>query len=55
MAASCQKQATERRQCSGNENEKAVLSAAGGKEQDLALLLLKHYHQSITSCEANSM
>lgn len=33
MAASCQKQATVRRECSGNENEKAVLSTAGGKEQ----------------------
>lgn len=33
MAASCQEQATVRRECSGNENEKAVLSTAGGKEQ----------------------
>lgn len=33
MAASCQEQATVRGECSGNENEKAVLSTAGGKEQ----------------------
>ena len=48
MAASCQKEATARRGCSENENEKAVLSTAGGKEQkqDLAPLLLNHSPKS---------
>lgn len=48
MAASCQEQATVKRLHSENENEKAVLSAAGGKEQkrDLALLLLNRSHKS---------
>lgn len=38
-----------RRVRSENENEKAVLSAAGGKEQkrDLALLLLNCFHKSL--------
>lgn len=56
MKASCQEQGTARRPHSERENEKAVPSGAGGKEQKqgLALPQLNHTHKNPIYCGANS-